>query len=142
MKIVAVDCDLRKLYAVSSHGEQICKAVDGSAAIFAITRANPDLVIFEIASPVDYSEMPGQAYQKRRWMLYNMAMAMKFHTTFAAVLVSPSSKWTHGYDLATRHKIAGCDMTQKDLRECQAMNWFYMKAPERWVTLPKYLEDL
>ncbi len=142
MRTIAVDCDLRKIYAVSSDGVQVCKAVSGMDAIYAVRGSNPDLVLFEIASPVDYNEMPGQAYQKRRWMLYNMAMASQFNNTFANVLVSPSSNWTHGYDLKTRHKLAGCDATQKDLRECQAMLWFHSKAPAKWMTLKTFLENL
>lgn len=138
MRTVAIDCDLHKLYAVCDHGP-VFKAVKAHDAMTAMEEFKPDLVLFEIASPVDYSEMPGRSYNKRRWMIYNIATAMKFHLRFN-VLVSPSSSWTHGYDREMRHKLAGCKAKQKDMREAEAMLWFYAKAPTRWMNLDNYLE--
>ena len=58
------------------------------------------------------------------------------------MLVAPSNVWTRGYDLKTRHKLAGCRQPKKDLRECEAMLWFYKQRPNDWVPLRDYLASL
>jgi hypothetical protein len=58
------------------------------------------------------------------------------------MFVAPSSKWTKGHELKTRHLMAGCVQKQKDLRECEAMIWFYKQDPSVWVPLPQFLAAL
>jgi hypothetical protein len=57
-------------------------------------------------------------------------------------LVAPSNIWTHGHDLKTRHAVAQTTSKKKDLRECEAMIWFYRHSPLDWKPLDVYLAGL
>jgi hypothetical protein len=107
-----------------------------------------DIILFEISSATFYRESPKAIYHTARWALWNMAMAgelafdighLNLHTQLR---VSPSSKWTLGHPLKTRHAIAKCVQPQKDLRECEAMIFFYQHNPEQWCSLPDYLANI
>jgi len=153
--VLAIDCDLHKIYAMVQFAQErpavICNAVSDMDKVYDFVRKNPDTqVLFEIASPVDYSpEGAGKAvaYHKRRWTIWNVAMACETaitnHLSSApSLLVAPSSTWTKGHPLAVRHAVAGCKAKNKDLRECEAMIWFYKQEPHRWVTLRTFLAGL
>lgn len=149
MSILAIDCDFKKHYAVDDHNNIVLKAApDWNQSPFVLPWDQLRTVLFEIASPVDYTPDGNKAiaYNKRKWTIWNVAQAVilsevcqRWHIPF---LVSPSSKWTKGYDLKTRHLMAGCKQKQKDLRECEAMIWFYGKDPSVWVPLPTFLATL
>lgn len=141
--IAAVDCDMRRVYAMRSDGVLLYKAhADPVGAAF----DGCAYVLFEIASAKDYRQTnQAAAYATRRWMLWNIACAQRLAMTMprnATMLVSPSSAWTKGYNLAQRHKLADCKQPQKDLRETEAMIAFYRRDPSPWVPLTTYLEDL
>lgn len=144
---MALDLDLRKIYGVSSDGTILCKAEPDVVAVMGAIRAvNPRLLLMEVASPVDYCEQPGAAYQKRRWMIWNIATATILATWAMEqgimTLVSPSSAWTRGFKLEQRHAIAKCQQKQKDLREAEAMIAFHRLHPAAWVDLDTYLERI
>jgi len=142
MSILAIDCDFKKHYAVNDTGNIVLKAAAG----WLCDLDDYKTILFEIASPVDYTPDGNKAiaYNKRKWTIWNVTQCvyLELGCTFAQILVAPSSKWTKGYDLKTRHAMAGCQQKQKDLRECEAMIWFYRKTPSDWVTLPEYLAKL
>lgn len=46
------------------------------------------------------------------------------------------------HDFFTGDALAGCDAKNKDLRETQAMQWFFQRDKAAWVPLKKFLEDL
>jgi hypothetical protein len=141
VSILAIDCDFKKHYAVDDTGRIVLKAVDH----WRTDSRKYSTVIFEIASPVDYTPDGNKAiaYHKRKWTIWNIAQATLLSSILGDIfLVAPSSKWTKGYDLKTRHAMAGCKQKQKDLRECEAMIWFHRKDPGVWVPLPQYLEQL
>lgn len=148
--IAAIDCDLHKLYYVDELGNTV-RGVDGADLVANILQngfAKPDMILFEIASAVDYTKgkNPNVAYHKRRWTIFNAAMAVSLGVGFAQsripFLVAPSSEWTNGYNLKTRHEIAGCKMKQKDEREAECMIYMYRINPAKWVSLDNYLTAL
>lgn len=108
----------------------------------------PTTLLLEVAGAVDYTDSKAVAHNKRRWTIWNIAQAAKAAAWVTegwpevTMKIAPSSKWTKGHDIKVRHKLAGCDAKQKDLRECQAMIWYYTQTPSDWVTFDKYLEDL
>jgi hypothetical protein len=145
VSILAIDCDFKKHYAVDDTGRIVLKASPTWHGVFT---DSADTILFEIASPVDYTPDGNKAiaYNKRKWTIWNIAQAVTLNETCQEFdiefLVAPSSKWTKGYDLKTRHLMAGCKQKQKDLRECEAMIWFYGKDPSVWVPLPTFLANL
>jgi hypothetical protein len=145
MRTLAIDCDLHKLYAVTSDGEIVCKADPGLQNIMAWAK-EVDLILFEIASAVDYTkdQGPAVAHNKRRWTIFNAAMAMALQCWLPdkRLLVAPSSAWTCGFELKTRHAMAKCKQKQKDLREAEAMIWFHAARPEKWCSLTDFLTAL
>lgn len=140
--IAAIDCDLRKVYAMRSDGALLYREEpDPVASAF----EGCHTVLFEIASATDYSDSKAIAHHKRRWTIWNVACAQRLDTMMPfgiTMLVAPSSAWTKGFNLKQRHAIAGCDAKQKDLRECQAMLWFHAREPATWVPLHQFLESL
>lgn len=141
--IAAIDCDLRKIYCVTDRGEVLAKADPSPDHVAALLCAhNITTVLFEIASAVDYTDSKSVAHNKRRWSIWNVAAAARLDALRGdhSVLVAPSSAWTRGFDLFTRHRMAGCTQKQKDLRECEAMIWFYKQHPWAWKSLGEYLE--
>lgn len=145
-----MDCDLRKLYYVDEMGNSV-RATSGPDFIRAATNIRlqrPTAVLFEIAGAVDYTKEkgPGVAYNKRRWTIFNVGTATWLDAIYSRAeipfFVATSSTWTRGFDLKTRHEMAGCKQKKKDLRECEAMLWFYEKNPEAWVPLQTFLDNL
>jgi hypothetical protein len=144
MKRVAIDCDLRKIYAVTSDGIVLANAVPHIAALReALYSYGPDEILFEIASPVDYTSVKAIAFHKRRWVIFNVSMATILEGWWPdRLLVAPSHVWTKGYGLAARHKLAKTRQKNKDLRECEAMLASRTWAPKAWVPLPTFLDSL
>jgi hypothetical protein len=145
VSILAIDCDFKKHYAVDTTGLVWLKASDNWGAPYH-EWSHFDAILFEIASPVDYTPDGNKAiaYNKRKWTIWNVAQAVHLADVNSCrnFLVASSSQWTKGYDLKTRHHMAGCKQKQKDLRECEAMIWFYKQDPSAWVPLPQYLSAL
>jgi hypothetical protein len=153
--IVAIDIDLRRIHAVQMRGiNPSVVAIDEPDyrnVVRLISLLSTRTVLIELASPMLYS---GRIDKKRlAWFIWNVAAATRIVDDLTAlripVLVAPSSKWTRGYAEEARHKMAQVeyfpDYTKKqnhDLSECQAMIWFYLKAPHDWVTLGDYLAGL
>jgi len=141
--ILAIDCDLRQSYCVREDG-RANRGPDPFAAVGAFTLMPTDIIIFEIASPVSFNR-GGQSsaimHNLAKWAIWNVAWAAKLHESQedAAVLVCPSNVWTKGYDLKTRHLIAKCVQPKKDLREAEAMIYFYKQDPKPWLSLHEYL---
>ena len=146
--LASIDCDLRTSYLVTDQGLGI-RAPDPIKALHALGPAAGNLrtVLFEIASPVSFNRgAAGHAAmtQLAKWAIWNTAQAVRVNLIFFAcdVLVAPSNVWTRGYDLKTRHQIAKCKRPKKDLRECEAMQFFYKQRPTDWVPLADYLAAL
>lgn len=145
---LAVDCDLRRIHAVTDAGQVICRSAPDLAPIEAWAYEHQaGTILFEVASALDYTDSKAIAHQKRRWTIFNVAMAAHldaFCTRLGGpqLVVAPSHVWTHGHPLATRHRIAQCMQPQKDLREAEAMLWFHRQAPGDWVPLSDWLKQL
>jgi hypothetical protein len=151
--IIACDIDLRKIYAVM-------RPFMGPDRILANGVSAPDIdfglwpaaatVLCEIASPVSFNRggggrvSPGVVMNLGKWAIYNVATIAQIDSELRTfqVLVAPSDKWTMGYEIAQRHKLAKADATNKDLRECQAMIWSHRNNPKLWTPLTSYLENL
>lgn len=142
--IVAVDCDLRRIHAWHSVKGPLFTAMPNPIdAVAAIGLAGADRILFEIASPVHYRDGGGAAHQLMRWALFNAYCATLFDREFPGrMLVAPSSVWTKGHNVTTRHLVARAQGKNKDLRECEAMLWFYTKEPKSWVPLDTYIGAL
>ncbi len=146
---LAIDCDLRKLFAVDSHGSVIAKAASQTDAIDDWTQRAPlgSVVLFEIASPVSFTRAAaGHAAMTRlaQWAIWNAVTAARLDRMVRSrpgvqFLVSPSNRWTRGLELKVRHKLAGAKQPQKDLRECETMLWSHAHMPGLWQPLDAYL---
>ena len=142
MKLVALDVDLKKIYAVTNAGNILAKAEPSrEVASLALAKFSPDLVLIEVASPVMYVASPGAVHNVIRWSLWNITTAEYLSSQFK-VLVAPSHVWTKGHNLKVRHDVAKCTQKQKDLRECEAMMYYYHANPTAWLPLPQYLGNL
>lgn len=143
--IAAVDCDLRQSYCVRGDG-RAGRAIYPVNAVLSAGSGDLSIILFEIASPVSFNRgAAGHAAmtQLAKWAIWNVAWAMEINLRLPGqVLVAPSNVWTRGYDLKTRHQIAGCTQPKKDLRECEAMIWFYKQRPTDWRPLAEYLAAL
>jgi hypothetical protein len=146
--ICAIDCDLRESYCVDEEGNS-GRGVDPARAIQALPHKGDaiSIYLFEIVSPVSFNRgAAGHAamYQLAKWAIWNAVWAsnMELEAGTAKLLVAPSNEWTKGFDLKTRHAMARCQQKKKDLRECEAMIWFYKARPECWIPLPDYLATL
>ncbi len=150
--IVAMDVDLHKIYAVSDTKTILAKAEESALYVArAICAANPATLLIEVSSPILYmndnvtwKEAKGQVINRLRWALWNISVASYMDETLdrTPVLVAPSHVWTKGHDLKLRHEVAGCTHKQKDLRECEAMIFYYQHSPESWIPLAQYLQEL
>lgn len=144
--IVAIDCDLRTSYVVDSGGNAGRGATPWEAITdLPHTGAALCTILFEIASPVSFVRGAGSnqaMYQLAKWAIWNVAQAAALHARYPQLLVAPSNVWTRGHDLKTRHLIARCKQPKKDLRECEAMLFFYQQRPQDWISLGGYLENL
>lgn len=141
MSVIAVDCDLRKVYAVAAGGHVICKAAPSIAPLLAPAWA-AYTILFEVASALDYSDSKAIAHQKRRWTIWNIATAARLAAAHPKVLVSPSHLWTRGHQLKVRHAFAKCVLGQKDLRECESMIFMYHHRPQDWVPFQEFLDAI
>lgn len=140
MSTVAIDCDLRKLYAVDDAGNVVANGVQD---IRMIPLACYSLVLFEIASAVDYTDNKGIAHQKRRWTIFNIFQATILdHLMPGRARFCPSTLWTKGYPLVVRHKLAGVAGMNKDLRECVCMLRFHQRDPSVWAPLTTIMEKV
>lgn len=152
MTTIACDIDLRKCYAVADTGDIVCKKTDSlhPAYLYSMRKATtPVILLCEIGSPLlygDLQEKQKMELNKLRWLIWNIAEITRFNTFLGgpgnALLVSPSHKWTMGHSEAVRQKAAMATHKERNLRECEAMLFFYKHHPENWVPLAKYLEDL
>lgn len=141
MHRIAIDCDLGRLHAWSSETGRVGYNETLVNLSLMVNAASPDLVLFEISSPVMYDDVV--SISKLSWALWNMAMAVKLNTLLdMPMVVAPSSEWTRKLKEPVRQKLAGCTAPNHDLRECEAMLWFHDKEPQRWVPLANYLEAL
>lgn len=145
MSIVALDVDFKKIYAVTDGGEVLLKA---SPEIVWPAILENDTILMEVSSPVMYIRDIKVVYNVVKWALWNMAIAQRIDSAvqqFSGTprfLVAPSHVWTCGHPLKVRHEVAKCVQKQKDLRECEAMIYYYKQDPSKWVPLTKYLENL
>lgn len=162
--VVGIDCDLHELtwWMQCAEGETVSFQGDTDLGIAKLTRtlerACPEskpgaTVLFEIASPVDYTSKDQNAasiaYHKRRWTIYNVAIAQRMDMLFGVgllfrhrFLVAPSSAWTQGFNEKRRHSIYKCDGDTHDLREAQCMAKSYPRLAKVWQPLTTYLKHL
>lgn len=139
---IAVDCDLRRIHARTEHGDTICSNAPDLDLLTAFIAREDPTVLFEIASPLDYTDSKAVAYNKRRWTIWNVATAVKLSALTPRLLVAPSHVWTHRHQRDVRHALCKTTARTKDLRECDAMLWFFDKSPADWVPLETYLLGL
>jgi hypothetical protein len=140
---LAVDCDLRKIYAVDSAGAVVCSKSPDITPVVQWAQANPSgLVLFEVASALDYTDSKAVAYNKRRWTIWNIAQATRLHASVPHLLVAPSHVWTKGHHVDVRHRVAGALARNKDLRECEAMLWFHQRDPGAWTDYQQFLDGI
>ena len=146
--ILGIDCDLRQSYCMREDGETrrgpspVQLVEDMHRQVSKLT------VLFEIASPVSFNR-GGQSsaimHNLAKWAIWNVAQAaqvdayLRHYSLSGPLLVCPSNVWTKGYDLKTRHLIAKCVQPKKDLREAEAMIYFYKQDPKPWLPLHEYL---
>lgn len=140
MGLVAVDCDLRRIHAWSEETGAL-GTQEANPGFLLTTVAPGSRVLFEIAGPIHYRDGAGAAHNLMRWAIFNTATAAALAQAFD-LLVAPSSVWTRGYDVKVRHKMAKCAGKNKDLRECEAMLWFYRRRPEDWIPYNDYINSL
>jgi len=152
--IIGVDCDLREITWKADTtvfpGEYQGAAAPGIAALvhYLGSEELPATILYEIAGAVDYTDNKGAAHNKRRWTIYNVAMAARLHELFTAklfkhtMLVAPSSAWTGGYTEKQRHLLYKCTASTHDLRECEAMARSYRRHPDKWTPFNLYIENL
>jgi hypothetical protein len=148
--MIAIDCDLRTAYGarVEPQGRTYATACNPMEVLGALNWKAGELVLFEVASPLDYTDgrTPGAkaiAYNKRKWTIWNIAMAtMVYGEVGRDLRVAPSHAWTKGFALGARHIMANAKAKKKDLRECEAMLGMYRRTPSDWVTFPDFLAAL
>ncbi len=140
--IAAIDCDLRRMAIVFNDGrsKQLKWPWLGPELD---TLQTCQIVLFEIASAVDYTDSKATAHNKRRWTIFNVATASMLHERIGdRLLVAPSHVWTKGHKEKVRQSLAECHQPNHDLREAEAMLWFYFKDPNAWVPFSRFLAQL
>lgn len=151
MGLVALDVDLHKIYCVAEDKTVLAKAEPDIRSvpprIYDKLDGKEDTILMEIASPVMYLSDTKAIHNVVKWALWNMSVACWLgwayqDTKRVRFLVAPSHVWTKGHALKLRHEVAGCKLPQKDLRECEAMMFYYKADPKAWVPLNTYLENL
>ncbi len=149
--LIGIDCDLHEVtwWAESGAHHQGKPATSVPALTQFLTDQADSTILFEIAGAVDYTDNKGAAHNKRRWTIYNVAMAQQldhlFHTGLLfrhEFLVAPSNLWTKGYPEKQRHALCRCTGATHDLREAQAMTRMYLRNPGAWTRLNDYLGQL
>lgn len=151
--IIGVDCDLHRLHAWDSNDGLVCKNAPTILPI--VTKVaeyarvgKTCLVLFEIAGqPYANKFTPGAMRNWTRWAEFNVASALRLECMLsplprASLLVATSDKWTKGYELHVRHTVAKCRASSKDVREAEAMIFFYKNDPGKWQTIDQYMEAL
>lgn len=147
--LLAIDCDLHRIHGRVRSNNTLKTVASGvkTPEAFGVCLAPyllPSLtILFEVASAVDYGQTGADS--KRRWMLYNIAVAASLATALppeVPLLVAPSSKWTKGLARPVRHALCKTVAPTKDLRECDAMMFMYDHEPQSWVPFNQYLADL
>lgn len=142
--VVAIDCDLRRIHAWSARTGKVCYNEPNLARVVDYLSMNRvTRILFEVAGVTYGDRGPAAIRSQMRWAEYNLGIAGWLHAMFSDQFrVAPSSVWTRGFDVKTRHKMSMATAKNKDLRECQAMLWFYAREPARWVSFPEYLNSL
>lgn len=162
MSTLAIDIDLGRVTAVHSELGVVCHGVDPSTVCWPIA----DLVLIEVAGPILHHE---DSHSYRRWMLYNVAVAVglthRFEIGGTSVRLATSTAWTKGFGEIERDAIAGIrplrykNVTTKkagnakvtrvpiwdephDVRECRCMLYFRQRDPKPWTPLSQYLKEL
>jgi len=143
---VAFDVDLHRVHGYSTIAGRVCyNATEWPwEAIH-----NHDLVLVEIASPVDTSREAAEAYNRRKWAIGNALMIGRLLLSLEQlriedrVLVSPSNKWTLGHKESIRDVTAGCaGEDNHDIRACRAMLHYHKTNPVMWVPIRAYYNNL
>lgn len=143
--VIAIDVDLRRIHAWSRDHGPVCYKQPDLGLLLAKIQPTPTTILMEVASATSYQDGDARKlFQKRRWMIYNMAIAGEFSVRVArqhTFLVAPSSAWTKGYPEAVRQKMAKADAKNHDLREVQTMIYFHSIHPTAWVPYAEYLNE-
>jgi hypothetical protein len=151
--IYAIDCDLHRACCVAENKTIVeHKSMDRIFDTLPGLVRQGDVVLFEIASAINYrtaktvAEQRAMTHQTTRWMLYNVwaagVLAARLAATEARMFVAPSNVWTKGYSEEQRRLLARCTRPNHDLREAEAMIWFYRATPTDWVPLDQWASAL
>ena len=147
--VIALDVDLQAIYAYCSECGVVADEHEYLSAVKMHVEGHAQdkpLVLCEIAGAVDYSDNKAIAHNKRRWTIWNVSTITElneFCKKFKVeLLVSPSSKWTHGHDSKVRHALVKAQAKNHDLREAESMIWFYRQSPADWTSLRDFLEQI
>ena len=142
----AFDVDLHRVHGFSEAGGRIC--YNAPEWPWEALHAH-DLVLVEIASPVDTSKEEAEAYNRRKWAIGNALMIGRLMLLLEQlriedkVIVSPSNKWTLGHPQKIREIASGCaGEDNHDIRACRSMLFYHGTNPEQWVPIRKYYESL
>ena len=153
MSVCAIDIDIREFTVVS--GDEAAQTHSLRDAAMAMT--GYDVALIEVASAICYhGDSKAATASTARWQIWNSLTAGWLACRFrgGSLLVSPSNRWTMGYDEKTRHELAGIKPLKfkkngvpvyaenHDIRECRAMLWSYSVKPALWVPMEQYLETL
>jgi len=138
---VGVDIDLRKYYAWSTSRGVLCnQATTVLQLLGSLATSRPSTILLEVAGPVIYGKEKAALYNKMRWTIHNVFVASMVGNAAAScknltVLVSPSSRWKHGHDDKSLHRMLGLTGMNKHLREAQAMATMYQTTKHQadWV---------
>lgn len=151
MPRLAFDVDLHRVHGYSEVTGRVCYN-SPEWPWDDLLPGNPsghDVILIEIASPVDTSRKASEAYNRRKWAIGNSLMIGRL--LFVAqqgafedrILVSPSTKWTEQYDEKTREIMAGCaNQDNHDIRACRCMLFFHSLSPSKWVPILQYYKSL
>lgn len=150
MHVLAIDCDLRRLHAVSTVAGRVCYNAPDLEQIRAFLRTDrPEVVLFEMAGMVYGNKMKNAAIVNyMRWAIYNSVQAgvlndICLHELGHGAVFATSAIWTRGYNEKTRHIMAKCaGADNHDIRECRAMLYFHHCEPQRWVPLTHIMENI
>ncbi len=144
--VIACDVDLRRIHAWSRNHGKVCYRSPSIRDLLTFVNSSTDdcIVLMEVASAQSYTDGDAaKLYNKRRWMIYNMAIAGELSVHIGPILlVSPSSSWTMGYPEKARHALAKADASNHDLRECQTMLNFYDRAPNKWMPYDVFKDEI
>jgi hypothetical protein len=148
--VTAVDLDINRAHAWSNrHGKVQYNAVLDGDFVAALLASNPTTILIEVPGPALHRGAGhSSAYGSIRWMIHaGMAAGWLWARLLQAgyqgpILAAPSTRWTRGYTEKVRHKLAGTLAPNHDLRECEAMIWFYIQDPTQWKPMHQYFKEL